>query len=131
MKGAFEALAKAAASFCGDSSALATTPSKRMPREVARATLVFGAMFEATLLGATACVAGFSRAILPSCAKFAAACAQPASHWLSSEACDFCAESRGAHELARLRRESASAAFGRSRLCGRLLEAAVSEVPSE
>ena len=49
MKGAFEALAKAAASFCGDSSALATTLSKRASRGVTSAILVF----EATLSAAT------------------------------------------------------------------------------
>ena len=69
-----EALAKAAASFCGDSSALATTPSKRASRGVTSAMLVFGSIwvFAATAFGAALCTAGFSRAILPSCAKLAA-----------------------------------------------------------
>ena len=111
-----EARAKAAAIFCGDSAAFATTLSKRDCGEIS-----------ATSCTASGRANGLRRATLPSCSKLAAACAQPALHRPSSDASRCRLAGDGAHELARglargltsVCRGSASAMErGASRFCG-------------
>ncbi|TIW97990.1 MAG: hypothetical protein E5V45_14040 [Mesorhizobium sp.] len=125
------ARAKASASFCGDSFALATTLSKRSV-EAVRATVSGAAIFGVMLSG----WADARRAILPAlpaAAKLEAWRTQPASQRPSSACrCGVPTGSCSIQELAVARRGSASAMLpGASRLGGNRLEAAVSEVPTE